>query len=106
MTPIQPMRPRVGGEPKRAARPRPAHAVVRLFNIAPSVLLKKPLQARHSCYYDEFMQKPAAFSQNVRARVEGRERGREAGREGEKQSLNLFILAHLSPHNKPPRTCN
>lgn len=87
------------GEPKRAARLHAAHSVMRLFYIEPSVSLKN---YHKGSTYTITMNLCKNLLRSLRTCVQER-RGE---REDERQSLNLFILAHLSPHNKPPRTCN
>lgn len=73
MTYIQPTRPRVGESQREQRRTGRYEAFLyRAICIAEKLSL-----APHLHHYDEFMQKSAAFSQSVRARVEGREGGRE-----------------------------
>lgn len=88
-----------GEEAKRAARLHAAHSVMRLFYIEPSVSLKN--YHKGSTYTITIN-----LCKNLLRSLRMCAYKWRGEREGERQSLNLFILAHLSPHNKPPRTCN
>lgn len=65
------------GRARASSEARPRTRCYEAFLYRAICIAEKLSQARHLHYYDEFMQKSAAISRNVRARVEGREGGRE-----------------------------
>lgn len=70
------MRPRMGRAKARSEAWHRTHRYEAFLYRAICIAEKLP-QERHLHYYDEFMQKSAAFSQNVCTQVEEREGGWE-----------------------------